>query len=116
MGFKITSGDPTEMYEGQIITYVVGILPGVKSNWVTEITHVNEPSFFVDEQRFGPYSMWHHQHSFEESNDGIIARDKVSYKIPFGMLGHLANSLFIQDQLRSIFTYRAETLSQIFKA
>ena len=115
MEFKITSGDLTKMYEGQMITYSVGLLPGVRSSWVTEITHVDEPNMFVDEQRFGPYSMWHHEHTFESlDNGGVLMKDKVSYKIPFGPLGILVEKLIIRNQLRNIFTYRENTLNQLF--
>lgn len=115
MGFKITSGDPAKMYEGQMITYSVGLLPGVRSGWVTEITHADEPNMFVDEQRFGPYSMWHHEHTFESlSNGGVLMKDKVSYKIPFGPLGIIVEMLFIRNQLRNIFSYREEVLNKLF--
>ncbi|MFY0651102.1 MAG: SRPBCC family protein [Cyclobacteriaceae bacterium] len=114
MNFCITSGEPGKMYAGQIISYTVNILPGLKSNWVTEISHVDDKKMFVDEQRFGPYSMWHHEHIFEETNYGTLMTDKVSYKIPFGILGILVESLFIRAQLRKIFEYRQETLNRLF--
>ncbi|MEO9869736.1 SRPBCC family protein [Ekhidna sp.] len=114
MGFKITSEVPDKMYPGQIISYIVSPLPGIKTNWVTEITHVVEDKFFVDEQRFGPYSMWHHEHHFEENEKGVFMIDKVSYKIPFGFLGHIAQSLLIKKQLRGIFEYRVKVLEELF--
>ena len=115
MGFKITSGNPAKMYEGQMITYSVGLLPGVRSAWVTEITHVDEPKMFVDEQRFGPYSMWHHEHFFESlPNGGVLMKDKVSYKIPYGPLGIMVEMLFIRNQLRNIFSYREVVLNKLF--
>jgi ligand-binding SRPBCC domain-containing protein len=114
MGFKITSGTPTKMYPGQIITYKVSPFPGVKTNWVTEITHVSEGSFFVDEQRFGPYRMWHHEHHFEVQNDGVLMTDRVSYKLPLGFLGRIAHSLFVKNQLKQIFEYREIFLEKEF--
>ncbi|WP_420317358.1 SRPBCC family protein [Ekhidna sp.] len=114
MGFKITSGEPGGMYPGQIITYKVAPFPGVKTNWATEITHVIDKKFFVDEQRFGPYNMWHHEHHFEERENGIFMTDKVSYKIPFGFLGHLAQGLFVKRQLKEIFEYRINKLEEMF--
>ncbi|MEQ9466815.1 MAG: SRPBCC family protein [Ekhidna sp.] len=114
MGFKITSGEPGSMYPGQIISYKVSPLPGIKTSWVTEITHVEEGKFFVDEQRFGPYSMWHHEHHFEENEKGVMMTDKVSYKIPFGFLGHIAQRLFVGRQLRGIFEYRVKVLEEKF--
>lgn len=115
MGFQITSEVDKKAYAGQIITYKVGILPGIKSSWVTEITQVKEQQFFIDEQRFGPYSMWHHEHWFEElSNGKTLMKDKISYKIPFGFLGHIAQSIFIKRQLKKIFKHRYSTLEKLF--
>ena len=114
MGFKITSGEPESMYTGQIITYRVAPLPGIKISWVTEITHVERNKFFVDEQRFGPYSMWHHEHHFTENEKGVYMTDKVSYKIPFGFLGHIAQKLFVKRQLEGIFNHRVKTLGEMF--
>ncbi len=115
MGFKITSGEPGSMYPGQIISYKVSPLPGIKTSWVTEITHVEDQKFFVDEQRFGPYSMWHHEHHFEIKDNGVLMIDKVSYKIPFGILGHIAQVLFVKKQLAGIFNYRVKVLDEMFK-
>ncbi len=114
MGFEITSGTPAKMYTGQIITYKVSPFPGVKTNWVTEITHVSEGSFFVDEQRFGPYRMWHHEHHFEVQNDGVLMTDRVSYKLPLGFLGRIAHSLLVKNQLKQIFGYREIFLEREF--
>lgn len=115
MGFQITSPIESKAYAGQIITYKVGVLPGVKSNWVTEITQVKEKEFFIDEQRFGPYNMWHHEHWFEKlPNGNTLMKDKISYKIPFGVFGHLAQRMFIKSQLTEIFKYRFQTLEKLF--
>ncbi len=114
MGFRITSGEPGRMYTGQIITYKVSPIPGVKASWVTEITHVEENKLFIDEQRFGPYRMWHHEHRFEEVDGGILMTDKVSYKMPFGFLGHIAQALFVKKQLKGIFDYRVKVLDEQF--
>jgi ligand-binding SRPBCC domain-containing protein len=116
MGFNITSDLGGKMYPGQIITYRIGILPGVKSNWVTEITQVKEGEFFIDEQRFGPYKMWHHEHIFEKSAQGVLMKDKVSYKLPMGFLGGMAHSLFVKKQLFEIFSYRNKVLKKFFPA
>ena len=113
MGFRITSGDVDAMYPGQIITYQIGILPGIKSGWVTEITHVVEGRYFVDEQRAGPYSIWHHEHWIDPVEAGVRVRDRVSYKLPFGLLGQCAHP-FIKRQLHSIFRYRQEALVRQF--
>jgi len=114
MGFSISSRPEEKMYPGQIITYTIGIFPGIKSSWVTEITHVKPKEYFVDEQRFGPYRMWHHEHHFKPVEQGIEMRDKVSYKIPFGLLGQGLHALFIQRQLKKIFSYRFKILNEKF--
>jgi len=115
MGFKITSKVCSKAYPGQIITYKVNILPTISSSWVTEITQVSEERFFIDEQRFGPYKMWHHEHFFKALDNGkTLMEDKISYKIPFGVLGHLAQRLFIKKQLIHIFDYRREILNKMF--
>ena len=116
MGFDITSGKPEQMYAGQIISYKIKIFPFIKSNWITEITQMKEKSYFIDEQRFGPYKMWHHQHHFFETKDGVEMEDKVTYKIPFGFLGRIAHSVFIRKKLTHIFVYRAKILEEKFNA
>ena len=113
MGFHITSGTLAKMYPGQIITYRVSPFPGITTNWVTEITHVSEGSYFVDEQRFGPYRMWHHEHHFEPRDGGVLMTDRVSYKLPFGIIGRMAHALFVRKQLEQIFAYRQEYLEKI---
>lgn len=115
MGFQIlyiSGGNKT--YQGQIIRYKVQIMPLVKVHWTTEITHVKEPYYFVDEQRFGPYALWHHQHHFREVEGGVEMVDEVNYAIPLGILGRMANWFFVERQVRSIFEYRRKVLAQYF--
>lgn len=114
MGFVITSGPAKCMYAGQIISYRVSPFAGFRSNWVTEITRVEERRFFVDEQRFGPYRMWHHEHIFEPKDSGVLMTDRISYKLPMGILGRLAHSVFVRKKLRRIFEFREITLNQLF--
>lgn len=115
MLFNITSeGLPEKMYPGMIITYEVSPLLNIKMKWVTEITQVVEKKFFIDEQRVGPYSLWHHQHFFEEKDEGVLMTDIVTYKPPFGLLGDIANSLFIEKQLEEIFQYRWDAMDKKF--
>ena len=114
MGFNITSETPKFMYEGQIISYKVTPFLGIKMNWVTEITHVNDKLFFVDEQRFGPYTMWHHEHLFIESGDKIEMTDKVSFKLPGGFFGRLFAPVLVIPQLKKIFTHRIKVLEKKF--
>jgi ligand-binding SRPBCC domain-containing protein len=102
------------MYAGQIINYKIKILPFYRARWTTEITHVQEPFYFVDEQRFGPYALWHHQHHFKEVPGGVEVTDDVHYAIPFGFLGRLANAVFVQRELNTIFEYRNAILQKYF--
>ena len=114
MGFKITNGKPETMYEGQIISYKVSPFPGFKTNWVTEITHVVPNQFFIDEQRFGPYSMWHHEHHFKTENGKVVMTDKLYYKPPLGFLGQIVNTLFVKKKIKEIFLYREQVLNKLF--
>ncbi|QDH78827.1 SRPBCC family protein [Echinicola soli] len=115
MGFDITSKHlPEKMHPGMIISYKVSPILGIKMNWVTEITQVREKEFFVDEQRIGPYAMWHHQHHLEPIEGGVIMKDIVTYQPPFGPLGTIANVVFIRKQLASIFAYRFKAVEEKF--
>lgn len=115
MGFDITSRDlPEKMYPGMIISYTVKPILGFKMTWVSEITQIEEKRFFVDQQRIGPYSMWHHQHLIEPVKNGVLMSDIVSYRPPMGLLGSIANGLFIRKQLETIFTYREKAVEQYF--
>lgn len=115
MGFIITSGEPAKMYPGQIISYKVSPFPGFTTNWVTEITQIQEKQFFVDEQRFGPYRMWHHEHHFEVQGNGVLMTDRVSYKLPFGIFGRIAHWVFVKKQLQTIFSFREKCLGHFFQ-
>ena len=113
MGFDITSKNSSEkMYEGMLISYVVKPILNIKTKWVTEITHINEGVFFIDEQRMGPYKLWHHQHFIEEIPGGVLMKDIVSYIPPFGFVGVIANKLFIKDKLNQIFAFRNQALEK----
>jgi len=115
MNFLVTSSAFREkMYPGMMITYKVSPLLGIPLDWCTEITQVNHLTYFVDEQREGPYTIWHHQHHFEEIEGGVLMTDIIHYKIPFGLLGNLANRLFIKKQLRSIFEFRIKKVNELF--
>lgn len=115
MGFDITSEKlPEKMYAGMIISYKVRPLLGIPMTWVTEISQVVDRQYFVDEQRSGPYSFWHHQHIIEPSGNGVMMTDIVSYKPPLGFLGSIANALFIRKQLEAIFAYREKALRKRF--
>jgi ligand-binding SRPBCC domain-containing protein len=115
MGFQIRNEPIADkMYPGMIIAYKVSPLLGIPMDWVTEITHVKEKEYFVDEQRVGPYAFWHHQHKITPIDGGVLMEDIVSYKPPFGFLGSIANSLLIQGQLKSIFDFRLIAVEKEF--
>lgn len=110
MGFTILSGADRPMYAGQIIQYKVSPLPGYTTKWVTEITHVKQGTYFVDEQRFGPYALWHHKHFINEVEGGVEMEDIIDYKLPFGILGQIAHPIVVKKQLSQIFEYREQEL------
>lgn len=115
MKFKITSDVAPETYPGQIISYKIEILPGITRNWITEITHLSEKKLFVDEQRFGPYAMWHHEHHFTELPDGtVLMTDVVTYKLPLGILGNWLAGKWVRNRIQQIFEHRFDVISQIF--
>jgi len=115
MGFDITSKNlPEKMYPGMIISYKVSPVMGIKTTWVTEITHVKEQEYFVDEQRVGPYFMWHHEHKIEAIPGGVLMTDIVSYKPPFGFLGSIANEIMIKHKLKEIFDFRTNAVEKLF--
>lgn len=115
MGFDITSNNKDEkMYQGMIVSYIVKPVLNIPTTWVTEITHVVEKKYFVDEQRIGPYKLWHHQHILEDLGDGVLMKDIVTYQPPMGFIGALANKLFIKKQLETIFSYRFKVVNDKF--
>lgn len=115
MGFHILSPHlPEKMYPGCFIRYHVSPLLNLKLEWVTEITHVSAPDYFVDEQRKGPYTIWHHEHHLEDISGGVLMRDIIHYQPPFGILGDIANELTIKGKLKEIFAFRKIALEEIF--
>lgn len=114
VGFEITSKTGDDMYPGMLITYIVSPVLGIKMRWCTEITQVKDKEYFVDDQRFGPYAFWHHQHHFEEVDGGVLIKDIVHYGIPLGPIGQLANALFVRKQIREIFDYRVAAVERLW--
>ena len=102
------------MYAGQIIQYIVTPVLGIRTKWVTEITHVVDQEYFVDEQRFGPYALWHHEHHFEEVEDGVLMKDQLHYAIPFGPIGRFTNALFVGSKVEEIFNFRYNAIEKLF--
>ena len=116
MGFNLVgeTSDIETMYAGQIIEYYVKPIAGIPLHWVTEITQVRHKEYFIDEQRFGPYSLWHHKHFLKIVEGGVEMTDIIHYKVPFGFIGKMANSLFIKKQVQKIFEYRFKKIDELF--
>jgi len=114
MQFRITSDVPDHMYAGLIISYRIRMFPGITLRWITEITHLHPGEMFVDEQRFGPYRFWHHQHLFREITYGTSMEDIVHYAMPLNILGELVHRIAVRRRLDEIFQFREQALKQRF--
>lgn len=114
MGFVVRTEVPEKMYEGLMIAYTVKPLAGIPMQWITEIKAVKEHQFFIDEQRKGPYTIWHHEHHFKEVEGGVEMTDIVSYTLPLGFLGRLVHPLLVKPKLEKIFNYRFKKVEELF--
>ncbi|MGB5943106.1 MAG: SRPBCC family protein [Leeuwenhoekiella sp.] len=114
MGFDIKSGADRPIYAGQLIQYTVTPLLGIKLKWVTEIVSVVDQKLFVDEQKYGPYALWHHKHFINPIPGGVEMEDIVDYKVPMGILGRLAHPLLVKPKLEEIFEYRKNKLEELY--
>lgn len=114
MKFEIKDIFGDEMYAGQVIEYRVRPLLGIPLYWMTEITHVKDRQYFVDEQRFGPYKFWHHQHHFKEVENGVEMTDLLHYKIPYYFLGDVANRFLVRNKVAKIFDYREKKIKEMY--
>ncbi|SIS58902.1 SRPBCC family protein [Salimicrobium flavidum] len=115
MKFEVTGELPEHMYPGMVATYRLQPVFGITLKWVTEITHMEENKYFIDEQRHGPYRFWHHQHHFKEIENGVEMTDIVHYALPYAMIGRLAHRINIEKKLNEIFKYRHQKVEEIFK-
>jgi ligand-binding SRPBCC domain-containing protein len=114
LDFKITSIDGEKAYAGQIVTYSIKLNKFIKMNWITEITQIEKEDYFVDEQRFGPYKMWHHLHRFESVEGGVLMTDIIHFKLPIRLLSSLGYKLYVKRNLKQIFSYRTAQLEIMF--
>jgi ligand-binding SRPBCC domain-containing protein len=116
MTFEVTTPnlEKTKMYSGMIITYKVSPLLGIKLNWMTEITHVKEKEYLIDEQRFGPFAFWHHNHHFEAVEGGVLMHDILHYGVGWGVFGSIANAIIVNKKINSIFDFRFKKVEQLF--
>ncbi len=115
MGFDIIMKNiPEKIYPGMIIQYKVSPIWGIPMSWITEITQVKDYEYFVDEQRDGPYSIWHHEHHLKPVAGGVQMNDIISYKPPYGLIGTAANFILIRKKLNEIFEFRSQAIERIF--
>ena len=116
LDFKVLTALPERIHPGMMIEYRVRPLLGIPVRWLTEITHVEQGKFFVDEQRIGPYRIWHHEHHFKPLDSGRIEMmDKVTYVLPFGPIGNLVHPFIVKPQLAKIFAFREKVVNEIFR-
>lgn len=113
LNFIITNNPDKDIYQGMLITYKLRPLFNFALNWVSEITAAHKPNYFIDEQRFGPYSFWHHRHSFIKTPDGVLMKDEVYYSLPLGIIGRILHMLVVKNKLKKIFKYRKEVLIKV---
>jgi ligand-binding SRPBCC domain-containing protein len=113
MVFEIISGLSDTMYEGMLINYRLKPMLNIPINWCSEITHIKEKDYFVDEQRRGPYKMWHHEHHFKAKEGGVLMTDILYYEVGKSVFGWLAGKLFVHKKVKAIFEYRRRTLEKI---
>lgn len=114
MGFNIISGAEKQAYSGQLIEYNVVPFKGFKTKWVTEITHVQKPDYFVDIQLYGPYKLWHHKHFIHEIENGVCIEDIVHYRVPLGLLGNMMHPILVKPKLEEIFKTRTTKMNELF--
>ena len=114
MSFDILSGADRPLYAGQVIQYKVTPLLGIKTKWVSEITHVEPKKYFVDVQLYGPYALWHHKHFINEIEGGVEMEDIIDYKVPLGILGQMVHPFLVKPKLEEIFNYRTQKLEELF--
>jgi ligand-binding SRPBCC domain-containing protein len=112
VGFTILTPQPITMQAGTVLDYTIRLL-GLTVRWPTLIAAYNPPHSFVDVALRGPYSFWHHTHTFEESDQGTMMFDEVRYSLPFGILGRLAHFLWVERQLGHIFDYRERVIADL---
>lgn len=114
LSFEILTDLPEKMYEGLIIRYKIKPMLNIALDWCTEITHIKERFYFVDEQRQGPYKMWHHEHHFSEVDGGVLMKDILHYDVGKSIFGTIASALFVDKKVNEIFTYRKQVLAEYF--
>jgi ligand-binding SRPBCC domain-containing protein len=112
--FRILTPTPIAMHAGTLIDYRLKIR-GLPIRWRTLIEKWDPPRLFVDTQLKGPYTLWHHTHTFEALPDGRTRmRDLVRYQAPFGWLGLLTLPIFVMPEIERIFAHRRKVIAEVF--
>ncbi len=114
LDFRLISDPPEYMHPGTIVASEIRPLPGISLKWISEITHIRPPHFYITEQRFGPFKMWHHEHHFRAHEEGIEVEDIVMYGLYLGPIGALAHDVYVRKKLHEVFTFRAQAIEQRF--
>lgn len=115
MSFEFLSPPADKTYAGQLIQYKIKPVLNIPMRWVTEITQCVDKQYFIDEQRFGPYSFWHHQHHFKAVEGGVEMTDELHWGLPGGLLGRLVAGWWVRKQVNHIFEYREKTLMGVLE-
>jgi len=110
----ITSKVPEKIYAGLMISYQMKAVFGIPMNWLSEVSHCDEPKRFVYEQRIGPFKFWSHEVCLTEQQNGILLEDIMFYAMPLAWLGQLINTVLIADKLERIFDTRHAYLQSKF--
>jgi ligand-binding SRPBCC domain-containing protein len=111
----LTASGDKDIYQGMLIEYTVRPLFGIPLHWQTEILKIKKPEMFMDKQLKGPYKIWEHTHLFIQKEKGVLMKDEVKYRLPFGIAGKMAHSLIVRKKIERIFNYRREILNKLFK-
>lgn len=114
LSFQKLHDIPDKMYEGMLMQLRLKPFLGIPIDWLTEITHIKEKEYFIDEQRVGPFRFWHHEHRVLPIEGGVEIQDTVHYVMPFSIFGRFVHWLFLRKQVENIFIYREETMEKVF--
>lgn len=110
LNFRILNPHRIKMHPGTLIDYRLRVR-GIPMRWQSEITEWKPPHRFIDVQRRGPYRLWHHEHTFEQDDNGTLCRDVVRYAVPFDWLTH---RLFVRPDIEAIFDFRGQKMRELF--
>jgi uncharacterized protein len=114
LGFKVLGKNTPEIEEGTLIRYRLRV-HGIPIGWTTRIEEWTPGARFIDRQLKGPYSLWHHTHTFEASGDGTLMKDRVRFRLPLGLVGKLFGGWLVKKDVTAIFQFRRQTIEALFR-